>query len=154
MYRMTTLALVAAALPGCMVYSGSPGSGTYYTTTTTVPGTVVTNISPYVDDASAYVYFDPQADDDVWAFDAFVSDGNGIADVTQVWADVYDDFRGGGEPVESFELFQTSDPHEWYSDWLGSTTRLDPFYDGYSVDFVVYDAFEDFGYLTVPAQTY
>ena len=154
MYRMTALALVAAAAPGCVVYSGPGGPSTWTTTTTTVTtSTVVTNIPPSVDAASARVYYDPGYGDDVWEFDAFVSDGNGLGDVTQVWADVYDDLAGGTQPVESFELYPTNDAREWFSDWLGSTTQLDPFYHGYSVDFVVYDQFDDAGYLTLRPQT-
>jgi hypothetical protein len=146
MNRMTALALFLAAAPGCVVYTGHPGGGGG-------GGTVVTNIPPSVTSADAFVYYDPAYRDDIWAFDAFVDDGNGIGDVTQVWADVYDEYAGG-VLVESFELYPTNDPYEWYSDWLGSTTTLDPFYPGYSVDFVVYDQFDDFGYLTVWADTY
>jgi hypothetical protein len=56
--------------------------------------------------------------------------------------------------VESFELYPTDDPYYWWSDWLGSTTYLDPFWGGYSVDIVAYDTYEDFGYATVWAETY
>jgi hypothetical protein len=145
MYRMTMLASILAAAPGCVVYDyphghGGGGGG----------GTVVTNAAPYVDSAAAYVYYDGYWGDDIWAFEAVVDDPNGVYDVIGVWADVYD----GPVLVESFELYPTDDPYFWFSDWLGSTTRLDPFWGGYQVDFVVYDAYDDFGWMTVWADTY
>jgi hypothetical protein len=143
MYRTSAMAFLFAALPACVVYD-SPG---HHTGGGTV---VVTNAAPYVDFADAYVYYDPYYRDDIWTFEATVDDPNGVYDVVQVWADVYD----GPVLVESFELYPTDDPYYWFSDWLGSTTMLDPFWGGYSVDFVAYDAYDDFGWVTVWADTY
>lgn len=145
MNRLTLLAGVATLATGCVIYEEPHhhgGGG----------GTVVveTNAPPYVFNAAAYVYYDPYYGDDIWTFEADVDDPNGVYDVISVWADVYD----GPVLVESFELYPTDDPYFWWSDWLGSTTYLDPFWGGYSVDIVAYDAYEDFGYATVWADTY
>lgn len=145
-----SLPVLAAALsPGCVVYAHDPPSD---------PGTVIVveepyNRAPYVLDAGAWVYWAPAYRDDVWAFEAFVDDPDGVGDVIGVWADVYDEYAGG-QLAGSFELYPTSDPYVWYSEWFGSSTFLDPFWPGYTVDFVVYDAFEDYGWLTVWADTY
>ncbi|MEQ1566007.1 MAG: hypothetical protein ABMA64_10250 [Myxococcota bacterium] len=148
MIRMNAMALLLAVAPACVVYDVDPhphgGGGS------TV---VVTNAPPYVVSADAWVYYDPAYGDDIWAFEAMVDDPNGVYDVIGVWADVYDEYAGG-VLVESFELYPTNDPYVWYSDWLGSTTYLDPFWPGYTVDFVVYDAYDDFGWTTVWADTY
>lgn len=144
MFRLTTFALLLTGLNGCVVYSDDGY------TSTPGPGTVVTNAPPYILDAAAWVYYDPYYADDIWALEATVDDANGIGDVIGVWADVWD----GDVLVESFELYPTDDPYYWYSDWLGSTSYLDPFWPNYQVDFVVYDQFEDFGYQTVWAESY
>ena len=141
-------ALLVTLLPGCVIYD-DPDPG-YFTTTTTTTVYVPVNAAPYVVEAEAYVFFDPVHDDDVWAFEAVVDDEDGIGDVIGVWADVYD----GDVLLETFELYPTEDPYVWYSEWLGSTSTLDPFWPGYSVDFVVYDTYEDFGWVTVTAATY
>jgi hypothetical protein len=100
-----------------------------------------------------YVSYDPYYHDDVWSFEAWVGDANGVFDVVSVWADVYDEWSGG-MLVESFELYPSNDPSFWFSDWLGSTTYLDPFWRGYTVDLVAYDAYGTYGWITVPAETY
>jgi hypothetical protein len=146
-----TLALLLPAVSGCLVYD-------YDDDTYTEPGgTVIVvedgNYDPYVVSAAAYVYFDDYYYDDIWTFEATVDDPNGVLDVIGVWADVYDEYAGG-VLVESFELYPTSDPYFWFSDWFGSSTYLDPFWPGYTVDFVVYDSYECFGYTTVWAETY
>ncbi|MEQ1505651.1 MAG: hypothetical protein ABMB14_25685 [Myxococcota bacterium] len=148
MNRTTLAILIAtaagAATPGCVVYSDdyTPGGGV-----------IIENAAPYVTGADAWVYYDPYYVDDIWAFEATVDDPDGVLDVASVWADVYDE-GAGGVLVESFELYPTDDPYYWYSDWLGSTTYLDPFWPSYSVDFVVYDAYDAYGYTTVWASTY
>jgi hypothetical protein len=111
------------------------------------------NRGPLVHDAYAGVFWDDYYLDDIWTFEAQVDDPDGPYDVIGVWADVYDENRGG-VLVESFELYPTDDPYFWASDWLGSTTFLDPFYDGYTVDIVAYDSYEDFDWMTVWAETY
>ena len=144
----TCLALLAALSPACVVYSYDE---------TTDPRTVVVvepiNTAPYVIDSYAGVHWAPAYRDDVWTFEATVDDPDGVGDVIGVWADVYDEYAGG-QLVGSFELYPTSDPYFWYSEWMGSSTWLDPFWPGYSVDFVVYDTFEQAGWLTVWADTY
>lgn len=147
MRNLISLGLVLLTT-GCVVYSsdnGTPGGDVYYDDTV--------NYTPTVLDAEAGCYFDSYYYDDIWYFEAAVDDLNGVYDVTTVWADVYDEYAGG-QYVESFELFPTADPHIWFSDWLGSSTYLDCYYDGYTVDFVVYDQFEDSDFETVWAYTY
>ena len=143
------LALLAL-VSGCVVYEDPYP---YTTTTTTTVVYVPVNTAPYVLEAEAFVFYDPVYDDDIWAFEAVVDDPDGLGDVIGVWADVYDDLAGG-RLVESFELYPTSDPYVWYSEWLGRTSTLDPFWPGYSVDLVVYDTYDDFGWLTVPVESY
>jgi hypothetical protein len=143
---MTTLALFLSGIGGCVVYSDDVGYTTGGYTT------VVTNAPPYVIDSAAWVYFDTYYGDDIWAFEAWVDDPNGYGDILGVWADVYD--GNSTVPIESFELYPTDDPSYWYSEWFGSTSRLDPFWPNYQVDFVVYDVYEDFGYDTVYAESY
>lgn len=142
--------VLAALLPGCVVVDDGPD---HLTTTTTTTVWVPANEAPYVSDGAAFVFYDPVSDDDVWAFEAVVDDPDGVGDVIGVWADVYDE-GNGGRLMESLELFPTEDPYVWYSEWLGSTSTLDPFYTEYAVDLVVYDTFEDFGWLTVVPTTY
>jgi hypothetical protein len=143
MNRMTlpTAGLALALASGCVVYADDQNHG---------GPVVVGNSAPYVTGADAYVYYDPYYFDDIWTFEAWVDDPDGVYDVIAVWADVYD----GPVLVESFELYPTNDPYYWWSDWLGSTTRLDPFWGGYSVDIVAYDSYEAFGYETIRADTY
>jgi len=111
---------------------------------------VVYNEAPYVIDAYGGVYWDGY--DDIWAFEAEVDDPDGVYDIVEVWADVYDEYNG--DYVESFELFSDSAPYFWASEWEGSSTSLDPFYDQYTVDLVVYDALGDYGYETVWVEVY
>ena len=144
MFRPTLIGLsfVAAIAPGCVVYDD--------------PDPIVVpprNHAPVLVDGAAWVYYDTALRDDIWTFDAIVDDADGFRDVIGVWADVYDEWAGG-VPVESFELFPTTDPAYWFSDWYGSTTRLDPFYRGYTVDLVVYDTYEEMDWITVWAETY
>lgn len=148
MTRLTGVALLLLSSTACIVYDspdhgGGGGGG----------GTVVTNAPPWVDDGAAYVTYDSFYNDDVWSFEAWVDDPNGVYDVVSVWADVYDDWAGG-VLVESFELFPSEDPSFWYSDWYGSSTYLDPFWGGYSVDLVAYDVYDDFGWITIHVDTY
>ena len=70
-----------------------------------------------------------------------------------VYADVFDECRGG-TLIESFELFPTNDSFVWFSDWLGSSTYLDPFSPCYTVDLVAYDSYDAVDVMTVTAETY
>lgn len=148
MSRLTlpTAVMMTALATGCVVYADDVGPGGGGGTVIVTDG----NASPYITGADAYVYYDPYYFDDIWTFEAWVDDPNGVYDVVAVWADVYD----GPVLVESFELYPTNDPYYWWSDWLGSTTRLDPFWGGYSVDIVAYDAYDAFGFTTIWADTY
>lgn len=141
------LAAVFSSLGACVVYDHSDDNYV-----PPPPPPPVVNYAPYVDGAEAGVYWDAGLRDDIWYFDAVADDPDGVYDVTEVWADVYDDYTG--EYLESFELYPTNDPYRWYSDWLGSSTWLDPFYTGYSVDFVAYDSYGETGYATVWAYSY
>ena len=145
----SVLAMSLLAAQGCVVH-------TYDTYEDPPPHEVViveTNYTPLMLDAEAGVFWDNASRDDVWYFDAWVDDPNGVYDVVGVWADVYDECRGG-QLVESFELYPTNDPYYWSSEWYGSQTWLDPFHDCYSVDFVAYDIYDDFDFITVWALTY
>lgn len=142
------LALSAAAvfsLTGCVVHS-------YDVDDDRDVVVVPANYAPEVIDAYAEVSYDAYNADDIWYFEATVDDLDGPYDVISVWADVYDEFDGSF--VESFELFPTDDPLLWYSDWLGSTTYLDPFYPDYTVDIVAYDTYEDYDAITIVPYTY
>ena len=145
-----TLTLTALASQACVVHSYDTYEDPYIETEVVV---VETNLAPYVIDAEAGVYWDSWEGDDIWYFDAYVDDPDGPLDILSVWADVYDECRGG-RYVQSFELFPTADPFVWYSDWLGRSTGMDPFHDCYTVDFVAYDSYDDFGFATVWAHTY
>ena len=144
------LVLSAVAAQGCIVHSYDTYEEPYTETEVIV---VQDNYAPYVIDAEAGVYWDSWEGDDIWYFDAYVDDPDGPYDIISVWADVYDECRGGAY-IQSFELYPTDDPYVWYSDWVGRSTYLNPFDDCYTVDFVAYDTFEDFGYTTVWALTY
>jgi hypothetical protein len=139
--------MLTTNLTGCLLYAYD---------TTEDPYVVVMerdNASPLVLEAGAGVFWDGGFRDDIWYFDAIVGDPNGIYDVTAVWVDVYDDF-GGYALVESFPLYPTDDPTLWSSEWLGSSLYLDPFYRGYTVEFVVYDQWDAAGFLAVAPIVY
>lgn len=146
MRQLIGLSLLVASATGCVVVADNDPPPP------PPPPPVVVNHVPVVLDATAYVYWDNYNYDDIWYFESAVDDGDGVFDVSQVWADVYDE--RSGVLVESFELYATQDPYTWWSDWLGSSTYLDPFYGGYTVDFTVYDAFGDYSVTTVWADTY
>lgn len=147
-HRVFAPLLFALAASGCTVYDSDDD-----TVPPPPPPPPVPNYAPFIGDAEAGCYWDSYYRDDVWYFDAAVDDPNSVYEVTEVWADVYDEYYGP-EYIESFELFPTNDPHVWFSDWMGSSTWLDCRYDGYTVDFVVYDQMGEVGYSTVWAYTY
>lgn len=142
---LSVLALATSFAGGCIVVDSDVDDRCCDTP-------VVVNYAPEVYDGEAGCYYDRYERDDIWYFEAFVDDVDGIGDVISVWADVYDEYDGSY--VESFELFPTNDPYVWYSDWLGSTTYLDCFYTNYTVDLVAYDSYEDTGVLTLVPYTY
>jgi len=147
---MAVLALPLLNATGCVVYSyDTVEEDTGYTDVIIVED----NYAPIVLDGYSFVYWDHGYRDDIWEFEAMVDDPDGPYDVVAVWADVYDECRGG-QLIESFELYPTNDPYIWFSDWLGSSTYLDPFSDCYSVDLVAYDSFDAADVLTVWAETY
>jgi len=111
------------------------------------------NSTPYVVSGYAGVWFDQVYLDDVWVFEVTADDPDSPWDVVSVFADVYDEYRGG-VLIETFELYPTDDPRIWYSDWFGSTTLLDPFYNGYTVDLVAYDSYDSFDWITVVPEVY
>jgi hypothetical protein len=137
-------ALALALAQGCIIYD--------HDVQVDDPPPAPVNYAPTVVDAVAGCYWDRSYHDDIWYFEADVDDRNGVYDVVSVWADVYDEWSGGVY-IESFELYPTNDPYTWFSDWLGSSTYLDCLYDGYTVDFVAYDALESAGAATVWAIT-
>ena len=144
---MMSISFLAAQ--GCVVHAYD----TYEEPTQVVVVSTPFNAAPYVVAAESGVFYDAAYRDDIWYFDAFVDDPDGVYDVIGVWADVYDECRGG-ELVQSFELYPTSDPSYWTSEWFGSSTWLDPFAPCYSVDFVACDTYDAYGFVTVWALTY
>ncbi len=141
---------VLSSTTGCVVYSyDTVEEEPVYTDVIIVED----NYSPIVLDGYAFVYWDHTYRDDIWEFEAVVDDPDSPYDVVMVFADVYDECRGGSL-VESFELYPTNDPYVWFSDWLGSSTWLDPFNDCYTVDLVAYDSYDAIDVLTVWAETY
>ena len=98
------------------------------------------NHAPNIQYADGGCYWDGNYRDDIWYFDADVTDPDGVYDVVAVYADVYDMYTGWLE--DSFELFATNDPIYWTSDWMGSSTWLDCDYGGYVVDIVAYDTLD------------
>lgn len=151
MHRTLLIAALIAAAPACIVYTpGNGGNGGNGGPRYEEP--VVVNYAPEILSAEAGCYWDGYYHDDIWYFEADVDDLDGLRDITQVWADVYDEWDGS--LVESFELYPTDDPYLWFSDWLGSSTWLDCWYGNYTVDFVAYDAYEDYDVVTVRPYTY
>jgi hypothetical protein len=139
------IVLALSTLGGCIVHVHDGEEEVFHTT--------IVNDAPIVLTADAGVFWDQQLYDDVWYFDASVTDANGPYDVVAVWADVYDVFRGD-VLVESFPLYPSSDATFWTSEWLGSSVPLDPFYGGYVVDIVAYDSFDAIGVLVLDPAVY
>ena len=126
--------LAALTLMGCIVDNGRNSTDP---DDFTIPTTIPENIPPEVLRAEAGVFYDAGNADDIWYFEATVDDEDGVYDVVQVFADVYE--GEATDPIESFQLFETEDPFVWFSDWLGSTTLLDAENTTYTVDIVAYD---------------
>jgi hypothetical protein len=118
-----------------------------------IPPPPAVNLPPSFDDADAFVAYDPGFLADAWTFQAAVYDPDGPYDVLAVWAHVYDEYSGGVW-VASFELSRAaSNPGWWSATWPTSSTVLDPYWPGYSVDFVASDPYGD-TVRTVRALTY
>ena len=146
MRKLALSASLLALFTGCVVYSDGPApppSGPY-------PGPV--NAAPYVYDASAGCYWDSYTGQDNWYFQLSADDPDGVYDVVDAWAYVYDEWDGSF--VGSFELYPTDDPYTWYSDWPERSTGLDCWYSDYSVDLVAYDSYDAYDTMTVWANTY
>lgn len=115
---------------------------------------VTYNSAPYVVDGEAGCYWSDYYADEIWYFEVVADDPDGALDVVEVWADVYDEWSGG-QFVESFELYPDEyDDTLWFSDWLQSSTYLGCGYDGYSVDLVVYDTYDEMDWITVTPVTW
>ena len=107
---------------------------------------VAVNLAPNVNCADGGCYWDSYYYDDIWVFEADVDDADSPYDVIEVWADVYDAYSG--MLVDTFELYPTTDPYYWFSDWLGSSTYLDCWGGHYFVEMVAYDVYQDYDVYT------
>lgn len=112
--------LLMSTLAGCLVYDEP------------APSQPQPSAGPTLTYADAGCYADDYYRDFVWYFEADADDANNGLDVTEVWADVYDDWNG--EWVDGFELYFDSGI-TWYSAWVGESTWLDCTYSNYVVDF-------------------
>lgn len=124
----TLIAAALLALPACVVYDSD-----------TRPGPV--NYAPAITWAEAGCFWDNGAYDWVWYFDADVTDPDGLVDVWEVYADVFDERNG--QLVDSFLLSDFGGGF-WSTEWLQYQTWLDCSYGGYVVDFVAYDTYDAF----------
>lgn len=125
MTRSLLLPLLASVLSGCVVYADPPGHNTG-------------NSPPVLTYTDAGCYWDYSYSDYVWYFEADADDLDGPGDVTQVWADVYDDYTG--DWVDGFDLLPDQGI-TWFSAWVGSTTYLDCTWPGYVVDITAVDSY-------------
>jgi len=153
--RLLTLLALFLTTTGCLVYTSDDANGRDNNgrdNDDLITFETVDNYSPEILWAEAGCYWDNANVDDIWYFETDVDDPDGVFDITAVWADVYDEWDG--TLVESFELFSTDDPYVWFSDWLGSSTWLDCFYQDYTVDIVAYDALDAIDWLTIVPSTY
>ena len=148
MRLFTASALIATLTSGCYVYTSDVDPYDSYDS----GYDTVLNYAPDVLDGEAGCYYDGAYNDDIWYFDAVVDDFDGVSDVMQVWADVYDEYDG--QLIESFELYRTDNGMAWFSDWMGSSTYLNCYYSNYTVDIVAYDYWEDMDYITIIPFTY
>ena len=113
---------------------------------------VETNAVPEIFSAEAGCFYDPYSLDDILWFEAFVDDRDGIWDITEVWADVYDAWTD--EVIESFPLYASSDPNVFFSDWYASTTLTNCASPDWNVDIVVYDDMGDWTAVYVEPYAY
>lgn len=144
MTRLIPLAAALALSGGCVFVQKESRNGS--------GGSSGGNVPPEVYDGYAGCAYDRSLQADILLLEAWVFDANGPRDVTQVWADIYDE--RSGERVESLELFPTQDPELWFSDWLAGTSNINCWYPNYSVDLVAYDVAESYGVYTVWLDAY
>ncbi len=133
-HSLPLLPLLAILLPGCVVYTNPPGHGP-------------ANAAPTITYADAGCSWDYSYADYVWYFEADVDDLDGPEDVTQVYADVYDDQTG--EWQDGFDLLPDQGI-TWFSAWVGATTYLDCTWPGYVVDITAVDSFGATDVVTLP----
>ena len=109
------------------------------------------NAPPYITYADAGCWWDGPSRDYIWSFEAEAGDPDGVYDVVEVYADVYE----RGQWLESFDLWPDDyDPYFWYSDWYESSTWLycgDP---GYVVDIIAVDSFGDYDVVSLYPYAY
>lgn len=105
--------------------------------------------APIVLSASATCTVD--GDSAEWVFDAEVDDGDGLADIQQVYAYVYDETTD--VRVASFALAPTDDPAVWEHREPAGETSLNCAFRNYSVDFLATDSDGNAGQITAWAQT-
>lgn len=133
-------ALIAAAilsLPACIVYSNDRAPAP-------------ANFAPVIGWAEAGCFWDERSYDWVWYFDAEVADPDGFADLTDVYADVLDDWDG--RLVDSFQL-EDYGGGEFSTAWFQWDTYLDCRSGPYRIEFVAYDIFDAWDvYATYPIQ--
>lgn len=149
MRKLVTAALFVSLFPACVVYSNGPGPGP---DAGPGPGPAYVDSPPSVYDGQAGCYWDDSTGQDKWYFQASVDDPDGTWDVTDVWADVYDNWDGS--LIDSFQLYPTNDAYTWYSEWPAASTALDCWYGDYAVDLVAYDSANATSDLTVWPSTY
>ena len=110
------------------------------------------NEAPYITSADAGCFYDDDFFEDVWYFDANVSDPNSDLDVVAAYFDVYDTWTG--ELEDTFALDATEDLNFWTTEWYESSTNLDCFYDGYVIDVLAFDIYDEFDLITIIPDTY
>ena len=110
------------------------------------------NHTPTINWADAGCYWDNYYYEDIWYFEANVSDFDGVYDVVSVYADVYDTYNGRW--IETFELAPTNDPSFWSSTWFADTTYTSCYYGGYEVDITAFDSFNDYDVITIRPYTF
>jgi hypothetical protein len=100
------------------------------------------NSAPHITYADAGCWWDGQSRDYVWSFEATANDPDGVYDVVDVYADVYD---SADVWQDGFDLWpDDSDPTYWYSDWYEGSTLLYCSYPGYVVDITAVDSYGDY----------
>jgi len=148
MQKLAVTAALLSLFTGCVVYSDGPAPPPHGSSAPPV----FVNSPPSVYGADAGCYWDSTTGQDRWYFQASADDPDGVYDVVDMWAYVYDEWDGS--LVQSFELYPTDDAYTWYTDYPAQSTGLDCWYSDYSVDFVAYDSYDDSDVMTVWANTY
>ena len=139
MKTIITLLALSLTTTGCILVTEGEPHDTY-------------NYAPTINWADAGCFWDSYYYEDIWYFDADVSDFDGLYDVVSVYADVYD--TATGRWIETFELDPTNDPSFWSSTWFADTTYVSCYYGGYEVDITAYDTFNDYDIITIKPYTF